>query len=1091
MITVGAPVQKRLALAFVSLTLASSRFSTDALQASLIGGWVNAVLYRRPAMSLIYDLYKTPLSDVHETPRLIHLTRSMAQELLLLSVLCPFWVTDISAIPQSRCYSTDSSDSKGAVVSCPISAELATVLCRTGRKKTTYSRMLTREETLLRKLDWSREEFQDLPDGRRDEDPGPERPRAFRFHFIEVCGGAGRVSHFMRMYGWNVGPVIDIDRSPAYDFSLLRVLQWLAHLIENDLLGSFMVEPPCTTFSPAQYPASRSYTSPRGFDPNEPKTLLGTTLALRALSLMYFASTFEVPGLLEQPRRSKMRKLQEWQRLLNLKRASEVWTASCMWGSPHQKEFVFLVCCMDASNLHRKCDRSHDHIRIEGKWTKESATYTEELASGLAYSFDRALRRKMKALEIKASGLESPLCNEIILASRWSLEKVWRWKRPMHINIQEALAAERLFKQEAIIRPKTRFPVIMDSNVGLSALAKGRSPSRGLRNALRRAGSTLVVGCLYPSIHFGPTRILPADCPTRDHDFPEARDSFTQADINKASLLDFARVSGLRRFAANWVRLSLMLLGGIPPWFGSAESWRFAHVHPSRYPCAPRSQLGFNPLDFDATRGFFGEGPLFWGPLSGSEAGEHWTCSWLCSFLAVLLLYAGIQRQPRTLGVGMGPRRSPTKPGRSRSSSPMFPSVGLHGCGTPKWWFWLLMSCQLLGSTTAVSHGPKLIPRHQADLELPQGRPVLPATQKRRDFLLEQFASWLKGHDMSLDEILLTTTPDIEALNVMLEKYGRELYRSGRPYGHYSETLNAVSGRRLRVRRFLQPAWDVAYGWLRQEPPNHHLALPWQALLSLIATSWMWGWNRVAGVIALSWGGITRIGEVLAACRRDLILPSDVEGSINYALLQIAEPKTRFKCARHQIARLDHPQLLKTIEVAFQDLEPWQQLWPASPQTMRLRFNKLLKATGLDQLPDGISRGIDLGSLRAGGASWLLLSSEDSEMTRRRGRWITTKVMEIYVQEAWSVQFMPKLPRQVKQQIWNGAQLFPSALEYVTTWKAASIPESAWPLLFLNAARDFELNIMGVKKMGGVAPLFPRGVCAPPFTAERNKSLRD
>ena len=95
------------------------------------------------------------------------------------------------------------------------------------------------------------------------------------------------------------------------------------------------------------------------------------------------------------------------------------------------------------------------------------------------------------------------------------------------------------------------------------------------------------------------------------------------------------------------------------------------------------------------------------------------------------------------------------------------------------------------------------------------------------------------------------------------------------------------------------------------------------------------------------------------------------------------------------------------------------------------------------------------------------------------------------MQEAWSVQFMPKLPRQVKQQIWNGAQLFPSALEYVTTWKAASIPESAWPLLFLNAARDFELNIMGVKKMGGVAPLFPRGVCAPPFTAERNKSLRD
>ena len=319
----------------------------------------------------------------------------------------------------------------------------------------------------------------------------------------------------------------------------------------------------------------------------------------------------------------------------------------------------------------------------------------------------------------------------------------------------------------------------------------------------------------------------------------------------------------------------------------------------------------------------------------------------------------------------------------------------------------------------------------------------------------------------------------------MLEKYGRELYRSGHPYGHYSETLNAVSGRRPRVRRFLQPAWDIAYGWLRQEPPVHHLALPWQALLSLITTSWMWGWNRVAGILALSWGGVTRIGEVLTACRKDLILPMDVEGSITHALLQIAEPKTRFRCARRQVARLDHPQLLKTIEAAFDNLEPWQRLWPASPQTMRSRFNKLLQANGLDKIPGHVGRSIDLGSLRAGGASWFLLSSEDGEMTRRRGRWITTKVMEIYIQEAWSVQFMPHLPPEVKQRVWSGAQLSPWALEHVIRWKKARIPEPAWPCLFLRTARDFELNIMGEKVVGGVLP--QGGACAPSGLPERKK----
>lgn len=86
--------------------------------------------------------------------------------------------------------------------------------------------------------------------------------------------------------------------------------------------------------------------------------------------------------------------------------------------------------------------------------------------------------------------------------------------------------------------------------------------------------------------------------------------------------------------------------------------------------------------------------------------------------------------------------------------------------------------------------------------ELPQGRPVLPTTQKNRDHLLELFASWLLDQGTSLDDLLMCAIVDTEALNVCLEKYGRELFGAGRPYGHYAETLNAVSGRRPRDRGF-------------------------------------------------------------------------------------------------------------------------------------------------------------------------------------------------------------------------------------------------------------------------------------------------
>lgn len=250
----------------------------------------------------------------------------------------------------------------------------------------------------------------------------------------------------------------------------------------------------------------------------------------------------------------------------------------------------------------------------------------------------------------------------------------------------------------------------------------------------------------------------------------------------------------------------------------------------------------------------------------------------------------------------------------------------------------------------------------------------------------------------------------------------------------------------------LQPAWDLAYAWLRQEPPVHHIALPWQILLAMLTTSLAWGWTLVAGVLALSWGGVTRIGEVLAATRRNLVLPSDLDGATPFALLEIFEPKTRFKTARHQAARVDQPQLLQVLEIAFAHILPSQKLWPFSGQTMRKRFQTLLNVLKLDTIPRDLQRGLDLGSLRAGGASWLLLTSEDSELTRRRGRWINNKVMEVYVQEVCSLQFLPRLGNAVKHQVLTGTSLFPWALACARRLRAAGVPEAIWYIIFQSEA---------------------------------------
>ena len=185
-------------------------------------------------------------------------------------------------------------------------------------------------------------------------------------------------------------------------------------------------------------------------------------------------------------------------------------------------------------------------------------------------------------------------------------------------------------------------------------------------------------------------------------------------------------------------------------------------------------------------------------------------------------------------------------------------------------------------------------------------------------------------------------------------------------------------------------------------------------------------------------GGLARVGEVLKAQRKHLILPGDVGRTEPFALLQIEEPKTRFKAARHQVARVDQPQLVSLIESVFEKYNPERFLRGASPQTLRLRFQRILGALKISSLPDGLSRGLDLGSLRAGGASWLLLTSEDSELVRRRGRWISHKIMEVYVQEAAAIQFLPRLEKSVRDGILAGASIFPAVVDKLHTFSKAA-----------------------------------------------------
>lgn len=880
---------------------------------------------------------------------------------------------------------------------------------------------MTKQEALVHKMSSA-----GLLEDDADKSCGPDvfAPRKgplLRFDFIEVCGGASKVSRELSKLGWVVGPCLDLDSSVHFDLSSLDLLRWIIYLLESGLLDGLMV--PCTTFSPAQHPALRSYTLTRGYRPTEPRTLLGTVLALHGFSLMFVASRVGAIGLLEQSRRSKMCWMPEWKRFLENGWAHEEWCASCAYGSKHKKEFRFLITNLESAELHRKCDGSHTHIKIEGKYTKPSAVYTDELAYALAVCISKGLRLK-KAKEAYHhtvdSGLESVVFNDFLVSSKWSVVDQWTWKKPAHINIHESAAVLRLLKHQAISSPKTRFPVGVDSHVGLSALAKGRSPSYGLRPVLRRAACVCLAGCLYPAYLFAPTRWNPGDCPTRNVDFPlPVKNGFCRS-LSFEELLALSPASGLRRFLSNWARLFLLLSGSKLPWWSWTDSSRFGHYSKLAYPYGWSSQAGVSSMTFDQTLGFPGEGPF-----------------WIWFFVVTLLDFRCL----------FAPFLVFVFPCRSCSLS-FAHSAGSGRCP----WVAAMPLGPSHGSLEPRDRGDHRRAADRASVLLTDGRPVQDRTRDNRQVLLQFFDRWLQLSGETVRGLIDIAEPDIDKVNRLLELYGRELFRAGRPYNHYAETINAVSSRRPRLRRCLQQAWNLAVTWLREEPGSHHVALPWQCLVALLTTSWVWGWHQVAGILALSWGGVTRIGEATAALRKNLLLPSDFGWTIGYVLLQISEPKTRYKAARHQVARVDHPQLVRVIELAFRNFATSDPLWPFSGQTLRGRFGKLLDVLGLSGPLGGSGRGLDLGSLRAGGATWLLLTSEDSELVRRRGRWLNSRTMEIYIQESSALQFLPSLNPRTRKLILHAVAVFPLVLARFLEFDRLGFPMNAWHLLLCGCA---------------------------------------
>ena len=913
-VLVGSPVMKRLSLIALTLRAAQLPIISRGLASRLAGSWTCTLMFRRCLVSVLGGgLYQYGVIGGRPDSEVLELPRCVAEEVVLASIFGLVAVSNIQVPYASRIYATDASMQKGAVVSREIPEKLAEAVWLGGDKRGAYTKLDNPFRSALRLLGEEFEEIESHEDAAWGASFAAQREDAkipFLFDFCEICGGSGVVSAAAINRGLVVMPPIELSDSENFDLQSLKLIEWLCYMLQTGKLKSIMCEPPCTSFSPAAHPCVRSYKEPRGFDLSCYKTWLGNLLAFRCFFLCWVARNYNRPSLLEQPFLSKMAWLSIWPFLMQ-RGFSQTSIASCAFGSPHLKKFRLLSYRLDSDLLSVQCQGGHKHVRIEGALTKASAVYVPRLADRFALVFAKALKSSAHEESQGPGGaaIESVVLNDILMTGRWSTDLEWFWKTRSHINILESHSYLALLKKLVIDGGDIRYTALLDSRVAKCSHAKGRSSSRALTPSLQKAAALQVAGGLYGSLGFAPTRLNVADDPTREQ---RLRDSSRRSAVEGLTIgaIQKLHTFQFQRPLAGWLRL-VILIGVLPP------GLQACYLPDDHQPLLP-DLCGFC------------SGALF---------------AFTLSFVTLSLGFYLLLRCSNRLPTGSASSAAPPKP--QKPLKVCFGTQWIHRSHCPL----VILLCFRL------CHGVLLPVSSAADrsrAERRQGtqlftdRVLKPATRSNRDNLLAKFDEWTRAYSaVSVVSLLEAQFVDADRVANLLVDYGRSLYYAGRPYGVYSETINAVTSKRGSLRRSLGLAWDLAFSWVADEPASHHPAMPRSVLLALCSLAILWTWVSEAGLFLLAWCGLLRIGEVLNAKRRDLILPPDGAPGFDCALLRITTPKTRGRTARHQSARVDQSDVVEFLTIVFGRLQPDQPLWPMSSSTLRKRLNMLQAALGL------------------------------------------------------------------------------------------------------------------------------------------------
>lgn len=169
-------------------------------------------------------------------------------------------------------------------------------------------------------------------------------------------------------------------------------------------------------------------------------------------------------------------------------------------------------------------------------------------------------------------------------------------------------------------------------------------------------------------------------------------------------------------------------------------------------------------------------------------------------------------------------------------------------------------------------------------------------------------------------------------MGIALAQYGEHLYECGESIYKMRQLVTYVQRLAPVLKGKLTAAWNLISRWESLEPVVHRRPVPLKLFEAIVSVSIGWKWYRFAGCVIIAYFGCCRMGEVLRAKRKHLVLAADLGlASSSAAFLRIIGPKPGKRgLGKIQHVRIDNVSGCKYLQSLYRGFDGDEPLYPGA-----------------------------------------------------------------------------------------------------------------------------------------------------------------